>query len=538
MTPEVLLALYERFPDALLIIRSTGQILECNSAAQRLLATTAEAIANQPLLSDWLDDPKQKLSHFLRQCARTQQPIPFALTLRESPARPAAVYMVEGLLLQPRQADNNPAIILLRWRPRQEANQLFTALSERVDHLKREMFLRGQAAEERRQIDLRLQHTQKLESLAVLAGGVAHDFNNLLTSILGYTELSLLKIRPESPAQYSLEKIRQATLRAADLAKQMLTYAGRGYMEMSEINLNQLVEEMTHILKVSISPQINVHFNLAPHLPPVQADPTQLRQVVMNLITNASEAIGDQYGAISFHSGLLEANEDYLTNFAQDEQLEAGWYVYLEVSDTGGGMPEEVQARMFDPFFTTKFTGRGLGLAAVLGIIRGHRGAIKVYSEVGRGTTFKILLPTTSEFIEPTDSEPTQDEAYSHRIFIVDDNEAVQSVTQALLEAYGFTVMSTNDSRESITLFRSHHHEIDLVLLDLTMPHMDGAAVFSAMRQINPKACVVLCSGYSEQGVMANFTGKGLAGYLQKPFTAEKLLSTITQALENKAGGA
>uniref|UniRef100_UPI002ADE7C8B PAS domain S-box protein n=1 Tax=Tepidiforma sp. TaxID=2682230 RepID=UPI002ADE7C8B len=267
------------------------------------------------------------------------------------------------------------------------------------------------AEEERRRLDQQMQQTQKLESLGVLAGGIAHDFNNLLVAILGNAGLALMELPPESPARQTVQAIETAAQRAAELTRQMLAYSGRGKFVVEPLNLSRLVEEMAHLLEVSVSKRAVLKYRFAPDLPLIEGDATQVRQVIMNLITNASDAIGDRSGVISISTGLMHADRAYLRTAYMDDDLPEGDYVYLEVADTGVGMDEATAARIFDPFFTTKFTGRGLGLAAVLGIVRSHRGAIKLYTEPGRGTTFKILFPVAGppQAPEPVASPATDE---------------------------------------------------------------------------------------------------------------------------------
>ena len=253
------------------------------------------------------------------------------------------------------------------------------------------------AVKERERLHAQLQHAQKLESLGVLAGGIAHDFNNLLMSVLGNAEMALWDLAPESPARADLQAISAAAKRAADLAKQMLAYSGKGKFVIEPLNLSKLVADMAHLLEVSISKKVTLKYNFPESLPLVDGDATQIRQIVMNLIINASEAVGEKSGVINVTTGVMEADHAYLSETYLDEGLEEGYYIYLEVADTGHGMDRETVEKIFDPFFTTKFTGRGLGLAAVLGIVRGHRGALKVYSQPKHGTTFKVLFPCSEE---------------------------------------------------------------------------------------------------------------------------------------------
>ena len=257
----------------------------------------------------------------------------------------------------------------------------------------------------------------------------------------------------------------------------------------------------------------------------------------MNLITNASEAIGDKSGIISISTGLLHADEQYLAQTYLNDKLQAGYYVSLEVADTGCGMAPSVQEKIFDPFFTTKFTGRGLGLAAILGIVRGHGGAIRVYSEEGKGTAFKILLPAGAEAVVHTtisDNESVRNWKGSGTVLVIDDEEAVRNVARMMLERAGFTVLTAADGREGLEVFQRRAEEIGVVLLDLTMPHMNGEEAFRALRHIRADVPVILASGYSEQDTSAQFAGKGIAGFVQKPFGLEKLLEQFRSALQNR----
>ncbi|WBL36438.1 PAS domain S-box protein [Tepidiforma flava] len=388
------------------------------------------------------------------------------------------------------------------------------------------------AEEERRRFDLQMQQTQKLESLGVLAGGIAHDFNNLLVAILGNAGLALMELPPESPARQTVLAIETAAQRAAELTRQMLAYSGKGKFVIERLNLSRVVEEMAHLLEVSVSKRAVLKYRFAPDLPAIEGDATQIRQVIMNLITNASDAIGERSGVISVSTGLLYADRAYLKTAYMDDDLPEGDYVYLEVADTGVGMDEETAARIFDPFFTTKFTGRGLGLAAVLGIVRSHRGAIKLYTEPGRGTTFKILFPAAGPAAAPAPAAPAAASAAGRggTILVVDDDETVRTVTRRMLEQAGYTVLLAADGSEALRCYRERPG-IDLVLLDMTMPHMDGEETFRELRRIDPRVRVLLTSGYNEQDATDRFAGKGLAGFIQKPYRPLDLLEKVREAL-------
>ncbi len=393
---------------------------------------------------------------------------------------------------------------------------------------------RKRAEEEHRKLENQMREVQKLESLGVLAGGIAHDFNNLLMAILGNADLAQLALSPVSPAANHIEEIVRASQRAADLCRQMLAYSGKGRFVVSRYDISEIVREMGQMLDVSISKKAMMRYSLAEGLPAVEADATQIRQVIMNLITNASEALGEERGVITVATGLMECDETYLSESYLDDRLPGGAYIFLEVSDTGCGMDADARRRIFDPFFTTKFTGRGLGLAAVLGIVRGHKGAIKVYSEVGRGTTFKILLPAVEW--EPGERGKTDGENEPLKsggiILLVEDDPDVRKVASAMLVKLGCRVLTANNGLEGLEVFRTHGSEITCVILDLMMPEMGGEETFRELRKLRSDIPVILSSGYNEQDVTQRFAGRGLTGFIQKPYTMANLRSAIYRALD------
>jgi PAS domain S-box-containing protein len=386
---------------------------------------------------------------------------------------------------------------------------------------------------ESRRMETKLVETAKLESLGVLAGGIAHDFNNLLTGILGNASLARLELPPSSLGQPMLDQIEIAARRAADLCKQMLAYAGKGRFVVQRLDVNKLIEDTTHLLQISIAKNCVLRFNLATHLPAIRGDATQLRQVIMNLVINASEAIGARSGSLALTTGIARVDQEYLKGFRPDASPPPGDYVFIEVSDNGCGMDATTLSKIFDPFFTTKFTGRGLGLAAVLGIVRGHKGGLKVYSEPGKGTTFKLFFPIVSG--QAQDSLNPYSETVSFKgagtVLVVDDEETVRTVAARMLERLGFSVMLANDGREGMETFRANPTRFSLILLDLTMPHLDGEETFRQMRMLNPNVRVILTSGFNQQEAVNRFTGKGLAGFIQKPFELGSLIQVIRSVL-------
>ncbi|MEO8539362.1 MAG: PAS domain S-box protein [bacterium] len=386
---------------------------------------------------------------------------------------------------------------------------------------------------ERKRTNETLLQAQKLESLAVLAGGIAHDFNNVLVGILGNAGLALAELSPNSPARPTVEAIELAGQRAAELARQMLAYSGRGKFVIQDADLNDIVREMTHLLRVSIGKRVALRLQLAEELPLVRADSTQLRQVIMNLVVNASDAIGDNEGAISVVSGTVHASRELLRDSYLSPELEPGEYVSVEVTDTGSGMDANTLARIFDPFFTTKFTGRGLGLAAVLGIMRGHGGAIKVESTPGRGTTFRLLLPAIVAEGLATPAAVTNVPWRGHgTVLVVDDEPTVRAVTLRALKMLGFETLEAEDGAAGLEVFAANRESIVAVLLDMTMPRMNGEQTFLAIKHLAPRAQVILMSGYTEQDTVQRFGDSALAGFIQKPYE----LATLRAALQTALG--
>ena len=399
---------------------------------------------------------------------------------------------------------------------------------------------RKRAEAERLQLERRLQQSQRLESLGVLGGGIAHDFNNILMSVLGNAELALSALSPSAPARQNLLEIMASSRRAADLCQQMLAYSGRGKFVTEAIDLRALIEDMQGLLHSVISKKALLKLNLAKDLPPMRGDASQLSQVVMNLVVNASEAIGERSGIITVSTGLTDRSDGYLRNAYGQENLALGPYLSLEVSDTGAGMDEATQERIFEPFFTSKFSGRGLGLSAVLGIVRGHKGALRLDSELGRGTTFKLFFPVSEMDAKSLAREKGASEGDwrgEGTVLLVDDEETLRILGAAMLTRLGFTVLTAADGREALAIYAEHRDEITLVLLDLTMPRMDGEQAFHELRLINPEVRVVVSSGYAEDDITARFVGQGLVGFVHKPYSLAELREQLRVALEGAEPG-
>jgi PAS domain S-box-containing protein len=401
-----------------------------------------------------------------------------------------------------------------------------------VQGIARDITERRRAENERKRLEAQIQHAQKLEGLGVLAGGIAHDFNNLLVGILGYAGLALTKIPQNSPARSYLERIEQSAQRAAELTNQMLAYSGKGSFVVRPINLFALVEDVTRLLSASISKKAALRFHCDSDIPEIIGDPTQIHQVIMNLITNASDALGDNPGDISLSVTNVAVDRMYLAKSYLDDALPEGRYVCLEISDTGCGMDKETLAKIFDPFFSTKFTGRGLGLAAVLGIVRSHKGAVRVYSEPGQGTTFKVLFPIEACQAEVSSVAVSEVENLSGWrgsgvVLIADDEQVARDVAGDVLKDRGFDVATASNGLEAVEVFKERVNEIQAVILDLTMPVMSGQEAFEQMAIINPNVPVILSSGYTEQDATLRFASRRPAAFIQKPYALPELLRKL-----------
>lgn len=390
-----------------------------------------------------------------------------------------------------------------------------------------------QAEADREEFQRNLLQTQKLESLGVLAGGIAHDFNNLLTGILGNAELIRLSLPTASPAAEFLRQIEKSAERAADLCRQMLAYAGKGRFLVEPIDLSAVVAETVQLLQLSVvSKKANMSMFLTQGLSPILGDATQIRQVLMNLVINASEALGEAEGQIRISTGQMHVDRTLLTRAQAGSQLLEGEYVFLEVTDTGCGMDEATLARIFEPFFTTKFTGRGLGLSAVLGIVRAHKGILQVQSTPGGGSTFRLYFPPTSRPIVLPRLSHLGEVGWRGRgiVLVVDDEDPVRRIAVEMTHSFGFDTLEARDGREAIEVLQ-RRPEIRVMLLDLTMPRLDGEQTLKELGSLLGDVRVILMSGYSKRELSERFAGLGLAGFLQKPFTRDQIGKKLREAL-------
>jgi len=368
----------------------------------------------------------------------------------------------------------------------------------------------------------------------LLAGGIAHDFNNLLTGIIGNASLAASEISPDQPLRMRLREIVRAGERAAFLTRQMLAYAGKGRFIIEKIDLGDLIREISTLVQTSVPKSVELKMDLAPNLPLIAADPAQIQQVIMNLVINGAEAIGDRIaGKVEVRTSVRAMNARDIAGFSALEDAAPGAYVQIEVRDTGSGMDEATLARIFDPFFTTKFTGRGLGLAAVQGIVKGHGGAIRVCSALGEGTSFLILLPTALR--KAAAAMPPEARAVSipqgSVALVIDDEETIRNLVTSVLLHAGMKVLAAANGKEGVEMFREHNAGISVVILDLLMPVMGGEAAFPLLREINPKVPVILSSGFDEIEATRRFSELKPAGFLQKPYTVERLVESVAATL-------
>jgi PAS domain S-box-containing protein len=390
---------------------------------------------------------------------------------------------------------------------------------------------------ERKELERLLLQKDKLESLGLLAGGIAHDFNNLLVGIMGNASLALETISTNNPARSMLRDVMVASETAANLTRQLLAYAGKGRFVTEAVDLSDLVQQISTLLQTSIPKNVQLRFSLAEKLPCVEADTAQMQQILMNLVINAAEAIGEAQGTVLITTGVQQVDEDYIATVLAPAVIMPGEYVTLEVHDSGAGMNHETLEKIFDPFFTTKSTGRGLGLAAVLGIVRGHKGAVKVYSTPGQGTTFKLLFPATEDqAARPVTQTITHAASEGETVLVVDDEQIVRRSAKTMLERFGYSVVLAENGKEAVDLYRILADKIDVVLLDMTMPIMNGEQAFRELKTIRPDVRVILSSGYNEGEAVRRFAGKGLAGFIQKPYSANTLAQKVRAVLSESYG--
>jgi PAS domain S-box-containing protein len=496
-----LAAIVESSDDAIVSKDLNGFILTWNSGAERLYAyTAAEAIGNpiSMLLPQDCQNEEKDILDRLRKGERIQH---FETTRIRKDGKLIHV----SLTVSPVRGEDGSIL--------------------GASHIARDITERKQFEEQLRQI-------QRLESLGLLAGGIAHDFNNLLTGILGNASIASEILPPGSAAHAMLRDITAASQRLSDLTRQLLAYSGKGAVEFGPVSLSDLVRDISVLIQASIPKDVYIRLQLDEQLPVINADASQIQQVIMNLIINGAEAVPvGQPGTVTVTTSFQMVDEHYVRTVFSPDGLQPGPYVCLEVHDTGKGMNEETAARIFDPFFTTKVKGRGLGLASVLGIVKRHGGGLKVYSQSGQGSTFKMLLPAPAKSALERPTSLHQELHGTGNILVIDDEDVVRRVAKTALELYGYTVVIAENGEQGVAMYRQRANEIRLILLDLLMPQMGGEETYRRLRLIRPDVRVILSSGYSDSEAMAKFAGKDLAGFIKKPYTAVQLAQMVQQSL-------
>jgi signal transduction histidine kinase/CheY-like chemotaxis protein len=533
--PQLLQSLQQRIPDLWLdvlvldvTVPGRREILEAHlypPGSQASGLVTEEEFRARPHLAHTLEISGRTLEVLFRRGAGWRYGLEAWYPL---------ILLVAGLLLTAMLAQH---LVFLNRRTRrvedlvlQRTNELATANAR----LQAEIQERARSEAERKELDRQFQETQKLESLGLLAGGIAHDFNNLLTTVIGNVGLVRMELPQQGSVRTYLNEIDSASKRAADLCRQLLAYAGKGRIELRRLDLSGFVEDNLELLRLCVSKKVSLRLDLARDLPPVSGDPTQLRQILMNLVINGSEAIGDRPGVVRIVTRRIQADREFLARSVPLSDLKEGEYLALEVHDDGCGMTPEVQSRIFEPFYTTKFTGRGLGLAAVLGIARQHRGALTVESQPDKGTTFQLLLPPVAGRLEPALPSKPKGEPYRGQgtLLVADDEPSIRFFAGHILTKAGFEVQVAGDGAEALAIFARDPDRFRAVLLDLTMPRLDGQEAFSQIRQLRADVRVLLMSGFSHDEAMQRFAGQGLDGFIQKPFGPHEFLEALRRVLE------
>ena len=502
--------LFQYAPDAYLLTDLNGIVREANLSAARLLNTRPRFLPGKAVVSFVALEDRPRIRVELDRWR--SEPTPKILEVRLQPRNGEP--FDAAIALSVARGGPHETAIGFRWLVRD-----ISAQRQLTDELR----LREESARrEAEASDARARHVQKLESIGVLAGGIAHDFNNLLHVVLGNADLARLHLPTDSLAREHLDEVVRATQRAAELTQQLLAYSGRGAVETRHLNLSEEVRDMATLLRTAISKQAALVWELAVDLPAISADPTQVRQIVMNLITNASDALGESPGTITLRTG--RADDPRAGPDPHD-------FVFLEVNDTGAGMDTGTLQRIFDPFFSTKFSGRGLGLAAVMGIVESHHGHIRIRTAPGEGTSFRILFPSVGSTAEDAARPRTSGADWRGRgtVLLAEDEEGVREVVGRMLERMGFRVLPAEDGVAALEALERNSRAVTAVLLDVSMPRMGGSEALRLIRENRPDLPVILMSGYTEEEVAGKLLNgdQGATGFLQKPFLPEDLASIL-----------
>lgn len=494
-------ALFQSIYDGVLITDLDGRILDANTRAEAALHRSRDDLS-ELTITDVIAGFDSSVLQAVRDHATEPR-----FTLMEA-------YSVR------RDGSMFPAEIVV--------HKLSLDKTERFSFLIRDITVRKQAEEA-----VRWANRRKLESLQNMAGGVAHDFNNKLTGVLGNAQLALQSLAPDATVREDIQRIIHSAEEMAELSQKMLAYSGRGHLLTLPLNLNTVLSELASILEGKISGRVSLDMQMDPEMPDIMGDRREIEQLVLHLLGNAGESIGDEDGTIKLSTAVRHVSaQSVRPNFPQ-EKVVPGFYACLKIEDTGHGMSADTLNRIFDPFFSTRFVGRGLGLPAVLGIVQGHNGLITAESQVGTGTTFTVFFPIPKDktVIKPPRKSAAPDGKVEGRILITEDDPDVRDMVIRLLENAGFFTCVATDGRESIAMFKDQAADIDLVLLDMTLPEMNGAEVLVELRKIRPRVKVLLCSGYNEADVTRKFGAEKPDGFIHKPYQPEALISKLLSLL-------
>ncbi len=388
---------------------------------------------------------------------------------------------------------------------------------------------------ERKHLQMQLQQAQKMEAIGTLAGGIAHDFNNILAAILGYSELALLDIAAESPAHMSLQQAVKAIHRGKDLVKRILAFSRRDEQRKKAVDISDVVEETLKMVRALVPASIEIRQRIHTAVGTVEADPTQIHQVLLNLCTNAAHAIGEARGLIrvDLERQVLKESTERVHS-----ELVPGTYACLTVADDGAGIPSDLLGKIFEPYYTTKDSGHGtgIGLAVVHGIVKNHGGVVTAASQVDQGSTFRVYLPIVKGVVEVTARDRADMPTGSESVLLVDDERALQDIGEQMLRHLGYRVVTAGGSREALDLFRQMPDAFDLVITDMTMPHMTGEELARQILAIRPHLPVILCTGFSQKITPENARRLGIRDYLLKPLTIEQLAVKVRRALDRPDG--
>ncbi len=539
----------ESMPVPLFVTRVEDGLVLLLNEATRLFSRTQEAGLDLNAV-DFYENPEDR-KRLARQIAEQGKVEGYELAVRRADGSPAWISLFSRSI----RFEGQDAILtvvqdiseIVRARKTlEDINQeLETRVSERTfalmeanENLKAEMLEHNRSEREREQLFEQLVQAQKMESVGILAGGIAHDFNNLLTSIMGNAELAQMDARGDHLNEY-LEPILKASHRGANLVRQMLAYAGKASVQRKELDLRALVKEMTGLIHAGVDKRTSVDItgvNAEEDLPVwILGDPNQVIQVIMNLTTNAAESYQEEAGSVRIACGVMDADSDFIDTLQYHEGMRPGQFAWVEVADHGCGMDKETAAHIFDPFYTTKKAGTGLGLAAMLGIVREHGGGIAFTSDPGKGTRFRVLFPTVkSDAAAPPETVGTVGtwKKVNGMALIVDDERVVRGIGRKMLERLGLSVHEASTGEAAVAWFRDHGDKVDITLLDLSMPGMDGEQTFHALREIRQDARIVLCSGYTETCVADRLREHGLRGFISKPYSFNTLSNTLQGLLD------